>query len=172
VVDDGLGAGVVYGEPAGNVRSFVGRNCGCFAIFAGEESQWGVQRQADRPIQNVSLRARGVGCEEDILDDHRRDANEGHSRALSDQGDVMNKDSFSVLIGDAYDGLEKTGEPVTMKAGHAAHAWVHRSINGLRAREEPDVRYRNSMVELDESLPPGVMVLSAAGERCTLVLTI
>jgi hypothetical protein len=112
------------------------------------------------------------GVEEDILDDHRRDANEGHSRALSDQGDVMNKDSFSVLIGDAYDGLEKTGEPVTMKAGHAAHAWVHRSINGLRAREEPDVRYRNSMVELDESLPPGVMVLSAAGERCTLVLTI
>jgi hypothetical protein len=31
----------------------------------------------------------------------------------------MNKDSFSVLIDDAYDGLEKTGEPVTMKAGHA-----------------------------------------------------
>jgi hypothetical protein len=88
---------------------------------------------------------------------------------LSDQGKVMNK--VSVLIGDAYDGLEKTGEPVTMKAGRAAHDWVHRNIKTLRASKEPDVRYRNSMVELDESLPPGVMVLSAAGERCTLVLT-
>jgi hypothetical protein len=84
----------------------------------------------------------------------------------------MNKDSFSVLIDDAYDGLEKTGEPVTMKAGHAAHDWIRRNIKSLRARKESDVRYRDSMVELDESLPPGLLVLSAAGESCTLVLTV
>jgi hypothetical protein len=47
----------------------------------------------------------------------------------------MNKDSFSVLIDDAYDGLEKTGEPVTMKAGHAAHDWIRRNIKSLRARK-------------------------------------
>ena len=47
----------------------------------------------------------------------------------------------------------------------------YQNIKNLRVPGGPDVRYRDSTVELDESLPPEVMVLSAAGESCTLVLT-
>jgi hypothetical protein len=84
---------------------------------------------------------------------------------------MKKEDSRWVLIGDAYDGLRDVGEAVTMKAGRDAYYWIYRN-KSVRARSEPDIRYRNSTVELDESLPPGVMVLSAGGESCTLVLTV
>jgi hypothetical protein len=69
----------------------------------------------------------------------------------------MNKDSFSVLIDDAYDGLEKTGEPVTMKAGHAAHDWIRRNIKSLRARKEPDVRYPRQYGGIRRKLAAGAL---------------
>jgi hypothetical protein len=88
------------------------------------------------------------------------------------KGKVMKRDPFWVLIGDAYDGLQEGGEAVTMKAGSAVYYWFYQNIKRLEVCGEPDVRYRDSRVELDESLPPAVMVLSAGGERCTLVLTV
>jgi hypothetical protein len=84
---------------------------------------------------------------------------------------MKKEDPRWVLIGDAYDGLREVGEVVTMKAGRAAYHWIYWN-KSVRERSERDVRYRNSTVELDESLPPGVMVLSAGGESCTLVLTV
>jgi hypothetical protein len=83
----------------------------------------------------------------------------------------MKEDLFWVLMGDAYDGLNETGERVTIKAGRAAYYWFYQRIKNRRARGGPDVRYRDSTVELDESLSAGVMVLTAGGESCTLVLT-
>jgi hypothetical protein len=83
----------------------------------------------------------------------------------------MREDPFWVLMGDAYDGLKEAGEAVTIKAGRAAYCWFYQNIKNLRVPGGPDIRYRDSTVELDESLPPGVMVLSAGGESCTLVLT-
>ena len=76
-----------------------------------------------------------------------------------------------MLLGDAYDGLKEAGEAVTIKAGLGAYHWFHQNIKKLRTPGGPDIRYRDSTVELDESLSPGVMVLSAGGESCTLVLT-
>jgi hypothetical protein len=84
----------------------------------------------------------------------------------------MKEDPFWVLMGDAYDGLTETGEAVTIKAGLAAYYWCYQKIKGLRVPGGPNIRYRDSTVELDESLSPGVMVLSAGGESCTLVLMI
>jgi len=84
---------------------------------------------------------------------------------------MKKEDPRWVLIGDAYDGLREVGGPVTVKAGRAAYHWIYRN-KSVRARSKSDVRYRDSTVELDESLPPGVMVLSAGGESCTLVLTV
>ena len=83
----------------------------------------------------------------------------------------MKEDPFSVLMGDAYDGLKEAGEAVTIKAGLAAYYWYYQKIKDLPVPGGPDIRYRDSVVELDESLSPGVMVLSAGGESCTLVLT-
>jgi hypothetical protein len=83
----------------------------------------------------------------------------------------MKVDPFWVLMGDAYDGLQEAGEAVDIKAGRAAYYWFRRKIKSLRLSGGPDTRYRDSTVELDESLSPGVMVLSAGGENCTLVLT-
>ena len=83
----------------------------------------------------------------------------------------MKEDPFSVLMGDAYDGLKEAGEAVTIKAGLAAYYWYYQKIKNLQGPDAPDIRYRDSAVELDESLSPGVMVLSAGGESCTLVLT-
>ena len=75
----------------------------------------------------------------------------------------MKEDPFWVLMGDAYDGLKEAGEAVTIKAGRAAYYWFYQNIKNLRVP--------SGQVELDESLPPGVMVLNAGGESCTLVLT-
>jgi hypothetical protein len=75
-----------------------------------------------------------------------------------------------VLIADAYDGLQEVG-PVTIKAGRAVYHWIYRN-KSVRAHIALDVRYRNSIVELDKSLPPEVIMLSAGGENCTLVLTV
>ena len=83
----------------------------------------------------------------------------------------MKEDPFWVLMGDAYNGLKEAGEAVTIKAGRAAYDRFYQKIKKRRVPGRPDMRYRDSMVELDESLPPGVMVLSAGGESCTLVLT-
>jgi hypothetical protein len=83
----------------------------------------------------------------------------------------MKEDPFSVLMGDAYDGLKEAGEAVTIKAGLAAYYWYCQKIKNLRVPGGSNIRYRDSTVELDESLSPGVMVLSAGGESCTLVLT-
>jgi hypothetical protein len=83
----------------------------------------------------------------------------------------MKEDPFWVLMGDAYDGLKETGEAVTIKAGLAAYYWYHRKIKNLRVPGRPNIPYRDSTVELDESLSPGVMVLSAGAESYTLVLT-
>jgi hypothetical protein len=83
----------------------------------------------------------------------------------------MKVDPFWVLMGDAYDGLKEAGEAVNIKAGRAAYCWFHQRIKSLRLPGGPNTRYRDSMVELDESLSPRVMVLSAGGESCTLVLT-
>ena len=83
----------------------------------------------------------------------------------------MKEDPFWALLADAYDGLNETGEVVTIKAGRAAYYWFYQKIKSLRVPGASDIRYRDSTVELDESLSPGVMVLSAGGERCTLVLT-
>jgi hypothetical protein len=64
VVDDGLEAGVVYGEPAGLDQTCEASLGEIVAVspYLRAKNPSGVQRQADRPIQNVSLRARGVGC--------------------------------------------------------------------------------------------------------------
>jgi hypothetical protein len=86
-------------------------------------------------------------------------------------GQVMKEDPFWALMGDAYDGLKEGGEAVNIKAGRAAYYWFQQRIKKLRLAGGPDTRYRDSTVELDESLSPGVMVLSAGGESCTLVLT-
>jgi hypothetical protein len=86
-------------------------------------------------------------------------------------GQVMKEDPFWALMGDAYDGLKEAGEAVNIKAGRAAYCWFHQRIKKLQLAGGPDTRYRDSTVELDESLSPGVMVLSAGGESCTLVLT-
>jgi hypothetical protein len=83
----------------------------------------------------------------------------------------MKEDPFWVLMGDAYGGLKEAGEAVTIKAGRAAYDWFYQEIKKRRIPGWPDMRYRDSTVDLDESLPPGVMVLSAGGESCTLVLT-
>jgi hypothetical protein len=83
----------------------------------------------------------------------------------------MKEDPFWVLLGDTYDGLKEAGEAVTIKAGLAAYYWYYQRIKNLRVSGGPDIRYRDSTVELDESLPPGVMVLRAGGESYTLVLT-
>jgi hypothetical protein len=82
----------------------------------------------------------------------------------------MKEDPFWVLMGDAYDGLKEAGEAVTIKAGLATYYWYYQKTKNLRVSGGPDIRYRDSAVELDESLPPEVMVLSAGGESCTLVL--
>ena len=83
----------------------------------------------------------------------------------------MKEDPFWVLMGNAYDGLKKADEAVTIKAGRAAYYWYYQNVKNLRLPGGPDFRYRNSTVGLDESLSPGVMILSAGGESCTLVLT-
>jgi hypothetical protein len=83
----------------------------------------------------------------------------------------MKEDPFLVLMGDAYEGLKEAGGAVTIKAGLAAYYWYYQKIKNLRAPGGPDIRYRDSTVELDESLSPRLMVLSAGGESCTLVLT-
>jgi hypothetical protein len=83
----------------------------------------------------------------------------------------MKEDPFRVLMGDAYDGLKETGEAVTIKAGRAGYYSFYRNIKKPRIPGGPDIRYQDSTVELDGSLSPGVMVLSAGGESCTLVLT-
>jgi len=83
----------------------------------------------------------------------------------------MKEDPFWVLMGDAYDGLQEAGGVVTIKAGRAAYYWFYQNIKNLGISGGRDIRYRDSKVELDENLSPGVMVLSAGGESCTLILT-
>ena len=83
----------------------------------------------------------------------------------------MKEDPFWVLMGNAYDGLKEAGEAVTIKAGRRAYYWFYQKIKSLRVPGGWDIRYRDSTVELDESLSPDVMVLSAGDESCTLVLT-
>jgi hypothetical protein len=43
------------------------------------------------------------------------------------KGNVMKKDPFWVLIGNAYDGLQDGGEVVTMKAGSAVYYWFYQN---------------------------------------------
>jgi hypothetical protein len=83
----------------------------------------------------------------------------------------MKEDPFLMLMGDAYDGLKEAGEAVTIKAGRRTYYWFYQKIKSLRVPGGSDIRYRESAVELDESLSPDVMVLSAGDESCTLVLT-
>jgi hypothetical protein len=63
------------------------------------------------------------------------------------------------------------GQNADAKVGRADYRWIYRNKN-VRAPSALDVRYRNTIVELDKSLPPEVMVLNAGGENCTLVLTV
>jgi hypothetical protein len=58
-----------------------------------------------------------------------------------------------VLIANAYDGLQEVGE-VTIKAGRVVYHWIYKD-KSVQAHSEPDVRYRNSIVELDKKLAVG-----------------
>jgi hypothetical protein len=90
-----------------------------------------------------------------------------------------NRGSFAIFVAEGFRGRATALSEMWVShegrslsgVGRAAYYSFYRNIKKPQIPGGPDIGYRDSTGELDGSLSPGVMVLSAGGESCTLVLT-